>query len=434
MLVLLLIGIGLLVWITTTRRGDIGEVRTLPNGSTFQLVDVVFTATNHTMKYRGESRLLPFLAPILPREIKKRLSGPSADLGGSDFGGITNLIVLTAHHREKDGSLGPAVGWMRVLDQNGNGHEGVSSGGMYNPGAYSICRWNALAFPHRSRTLTLQFLSGSATAGWTNAAEFRIRNPLYARYPQWVAEPLPNTKRVGALAVTLNQLSCSTHMTATNLAEASRTRLTLSFTDNGVPSEDWRIQKLAVSDPTGNRWSPDLNLHYYNWITNGVMEFFGALSPAEQAWKLQFELVRAAGFESNQTWNLRIPLPPQGVIASLTNHWEWDGISIDPVSIAAPDTSHDGDFRSIAKWWGPEKRSVYSLALRVTPRLPGTRLTLVGAVDQKQTAIKILGHRSQDFEQQAVFFKPSADSTEAHFTFALQRSRFVEFLARPEFR
>src|SRR6185436_13822948 len=69
----------------------------------------------------------------------------------------------------------------------------------------------------------------------------------------------------------------------------------------GEVSHEWRIKKLTISDATGNRWSPYLSFSgpdAWNWTTNGVVEFFGALWPSEQAWKLQLELLTADGSPS----------------------------------------------------------------------------------------------------------------------------------------
>ena len=98
-----------------------------------------------------------------------------------------------------------------------------------------------------------------------------------------------------------------------------------------------------------------------------------------------------------------------------------------------PNTDHLGQFKWIAKWWGEDKNKVYSLALKISPELKGHRLTVVRAVDQDGREVEIVQHGSQDNAEQAVFLKPPPESRQFKLTFALQRSRFVQFLVRPDF-
>jgi hypothetical protein len=171
----------------------------------------------------------------------------------------------------------------------------------------------------------------------------------------------------------------------------------------------------------------------WNWATNGVLEFFGALWPGETAWRLKAEIVRTAGFKPEQLWEVTVPLPPPGIVTPLTNSWGHDGMNVQLASIGSPQTEHPGDFKWVARWWGEDKAKVYSLALNVDPKPTATRLSVIRCVNQRGDETKIAQHGSQDYNNQAVFFKPAEGATEARFTFAVQRSRFVEFLARPEF-
>jgi len=191
------------------------------------------------------------------------------------------------------------------------------------------------------------------------------------------------------------------------------------------------VQKLTISDATGNRWSPFLDFvkQDFNWTSNGVVEFFGALWPGEQAWKLNVEVVRTAKFAPEQLWEVAVPLPRPGIVNPLTNVWE----TIKLLSIASPETDHTGDYKWAAKWWGANKSKVYSLALSVDAKPKGTRLSVVRSLDEQGREIKVVQHGNQDSKNQAIFFIPPDDAAEARFTLALQNSRFVEFLARPQF-
>ncbi|PYK02017.1 MAG: hypothetical protein DME23_02750 [Verrucomicrobia bacterium] len=129
----------------------------------------------------------------------------------------------------------------------------------------------------------------------------------------------------------------------------------------------------------------------------------------------------------------RLQRPALGQLADLTNNWQHDGATVQLVALASPNTDHPGQFKWTAKWWGEDKNKVYSLALKISPELKGHRLTVVRAVDQDGREVEIVQHGSQDNAEQAVFLKPPPESRQFKLTFALQRSRFVQFLARPDF-
>jgi hypothetical protein len=433
-LAVLIVAAVLVAWFTFSRRGDGGETRKLPDGSTLHLVEVVFTATNYTFVQQRGNKFTRLLAPIMPQSLRNRFSGGTGSVG---WGGLeaTNLMAATVN-RSQAKDWEPGVERLQLFDEKGNEYD-VSWGApsAAHPGE-KVQGWRAYAFPRRVRVLGLRFMMAAPDGHWTNVAEFRIRNPLYAKYPQWRREAWPNTKHDGTLAVTLKEFQSWADSGSTNLAETARTRLVLSFAEEGKDSHNWRIQKLTISDATGNRWSPYLNFtdrNVWNWATNGVAEFFGALWPGEEAWKLRVEVLRTAGFAPEQLWEVSVPLPPPRIANTLTNNWLHDGMTVTLVSVASPQTDHPGDFQSVGQWWGEDKKKVYSLALRIDPKPGGNRLSFVRCADERGREAKMLNHGSPDSDKQAVFFKPEDGANEARLTFAVQRSRFVEFLGRPEF-
>jgi hypothetical protein len=58
---------------------------------------------------------------------------------------------------------------------------------------------------------------------------------------------------------------------------------------------------------------------------------------------------------------------------------------------------------------------------------------VVKIVDNNGAPVELMEHRNQNYPEQAVFIKPEDGATTVRITFAIQRSRFVEFLARPDF-
>ena len=415
-----------------------GLVQRLPDGSTLELRTTAFT-TNYTFRYQSGNRLQRFIAPILPDALKKWLVPQQTGSAGWD-NGDTNLFVITVNRN-------PAANWssqlsrLVVFDEQTNLYDAaLGASTLGNPNEY-VHGWWIRAFPRRSKTLGLRFIGENANH-WTTAAQFKIRNPAFAVYPQWTPESRPITKTDDDLSVTLNEFQAGMPMQhdktrADENSAARKTRIRCSFSQRGLAVDsNWRVQKLVISDATGNRWFPWLDFvkQDFDWVTNGTVEFFGALWPGENAWKLEVECVRTAGFSADELWETPpIQLPALGQLTDLTNNWQHDVLTVQLVALASPNTDHPGQFKWTAKWWGEDKNKVYSLALKISPELKGHRLTVVRAVDQDGREVEIVQHGSQDNAEQAVFLKPPPESRQLKLTFALQRSRFVQFLARPDF-
>lgn len=436
-------GVVLLLLVTAfleTLRSDIGRVRRLPDGSTLSLRQVAFVATNSfTYSHRPGGPLARLLAPVLPNWARSRLGL----LGGGGFGfsleGTTNLLVVTVN-RTAGSRQGSAIGRLCLFDDDGDVYDACWGANTLGMPDETVDGWQARAFPRRCRTIGLRFLATTETGAWTNAAEFEINNPFHAVYPQWQPERLPATKTNGNLSVTLREFQSGGRMAdrpggGDPKTAARKTRLVFSFAEDKADTENWRVQKLTLSDATGNNWFPYLDLakQNLNWAQGGTVEFFGALWPSEQAWKLDVEVVRTSGFRREELWETTVVLPGPRMVSNLTNRWDYDGRSLRLMSLASPNTDHPGDLKWTAKWWGEDKDHVYSLALVLGGDQKGTRISVVGAVDQNGTTVNIVQHGSQDYATQAVFFTPGPDATKVRFTFASQRSRFVQFLARPEF-
>jgi hypothetical protein len=419
--------------------GDPRQKRILPGGSTLVLEPTIFTATNFQYSYQSGNPFLRRIAFLLPPGVRKRISWSSGSFGYGG-GGETNLLVvsITKHSSKTGPRLLPSR--IRIVDEAGEEFDTCWGANTLGMGDATVHGWQVRAFPRRTASLHLQFLAMAApSGGWTNIAEFTIKNPAYGKYPQWTPEPIPGTRSTGSLAVTLAEFKSGARLRdpqglAPRSTVARKTQLQFTFAEEGKAVTNWMVQKLTISDATGNQWFPYLDFvrHDFSWAEGGKVEFFGALWPGEAAWKLKVELVRTGGLPPDELWEVPLDLPTARTVTSLTNRWFHDDRTLKLIALASPTTDHTGDFKWTAKWWGEDKTRVYSLALQVEGAFKGCRATVVQAMDQNGAPIKIMEHR-QDSPDQAVFFRPNDDATQARLTFALQRSRFVEFLARPEF-
>ena len=424
--------------VRAAHNSDVGRTVAMTNGSTVTLRQTAFTGQGFNYNHQSGNRWLRLIAPILPQGLRNKLnlSGGSMSVGSRPD---TNLFVVTIT-RGKPGANTEPLGRLRVVDDQTNSFDaswGASTLGMEGETANL---WQISSFPRRSPFLHLQFLAVRTNGDWVKAAEFQIPNPAFGAFTQWTAQPLPLTSRAGDLAVTLKEFRSGQKMAGRrgrgdDSVAARKTRLLFTFAQNGVPSDDWRVQKVAFSDAPGNHWFPYLDFikQDFSWTTNGTVELFGALWPGENAWKLDVEFVRTAGFEPNDLWETSVAIPRPGTLLNLTNRWESSGTTVELIGLAAPNREFAGDFRWIAKWWGESRDKVFSLAVKLGPDAQPSRLTLVRAVDQNGAAAKLMQHGNQDDPCQVFFLKPGQDATELRLTLALQRSRSVQFVARPDF-
>jgi hypothetical protein len=209
----------------------------------------------------------------------------------------------------------------------------------------------------------------------------------------------------------------------------------LTCEQDGHPTDDWRVQKVIISDASGNKWFPylDLETQRFTWAQGGQVVFFGALWPGENAWQLDVELSRVHGLTGEDLFTFETPLPGPATVYPLTNEWSHGGTTVKFVALASPNTDHTGSLQWTGKWWGEDKDKVYSLVLTAKPDLQKQRLHLVTAMDQNGTEVKLLEHREQDYSNQGLFFQPERTAEKIKFTFSLTRSKFVQFRARPVF-
>ena len=418
------------------------RIQHLVDGSTFELRQATL-ATNFVYSYRPGNRLQQFLRPVVPEFIKGRFwpSGNASFSSGST--GATNLWIVTLHrHSAQPAPLSPAR--LSVFDEEGNTYDAAWGANTLGFPTETVNGWQIQAFPRRTRTLGLRFWATKADRTWTNVAEFRIRNPAFGRYPHWRAEAIPASKEDGDLQVTLGEFKSGLpspfrqeDFRWDNHTVPRKTRLALDFAQHGQTVTNWQVQKLTISDTTGNRWSPFLvrRAQGLSWTTNGVVDLFGALWPGEHAWKLEFECNRTSGFDAAEVWQSSpIQIPIVGVDTNLNASFERDGIRVQLCGIAAPQAEHPEPFKWIAKYWGNEdKDKIISLGIRITPAIDNRRLRVVRVVDQDEHEAELIEHRNEDYSQQAILLKPPQGARELKFTFVLHRSRFVEFLARPTF-
>jgi hypothetical protein len=417
------------------------NTKLLADGSTLELHAIALT-NDYKYSHQATTRWQKLFSPlkyVLPDRIKNRLFFTGG--GGFGFGtsGDTNLFIITVNR-------GSALGWssslMRlvVFDDQGNTYDACWGASTLMMGSEVVHGWQIRAFPRRSQKLGLRFLKLGQGTQWEIATEFVIPNPGYGQHPQWQPEALPITHMVEDWSVTLKEfVSGENTRLHRNIGGHEKvlprqTRVAFEFRQQGELATNWAVQKINLSDATGNRWFPYM-ASGMNWSEQGETGFLGALWPGEQAWKLEAEFVRTSGFSEAELWTLpAIPIPTTGVVTNLNLSTERAGDKAELVGIGAPMAEHPEPFKWIAKYWGQVgEDKVITLTAKFKKQQASSRLKLVEAVDQNGNPAQLISHNNEDYPEQAFLVMVADGAKELRLTLALQQSRTVSFMARPDF-
>lgn len=331
--------------------------------------------------------------------------------------------------------------WLRIRDEDGNRYENSGGRGEMTTGTLDSQVWVIAELPRRTRNLFLEPLVYLADGTWTNLGPFQIANPFFGKFPQWKSEPLPQIRTNDDLAATLVKvISGSRTSSVARGAPASpanprSTRIEFAFSESGKPVDHYRIHHLTISDATGNKWSPylDINGGRAGWATNGVAEFVGALWPGEDAWKIELQALRAEDFADDEIWSPPVILLPNAQTHDdLTNRFEVDGLSIQLANIGAPGVQVTNAWQWIVRYWGQES-SVYALGVKFDEDMRDRRLVVVEAKDQLGNPFKLVEQRGADYPQQALFLQAPTGATELHLKLAFPKLKKFEYLVHPKF-
>ncbi|MDB6020654.1 MAG: hypothetical protein JWQ04_511 [Pedosphaera sp.] len=405
----------------------------LPDGSWLQFGEVSFTNGNHTFVAKPFVGWRAKVSKVLPRNWAAQLGwarmGGSIGIGGAGKG--TNLAFSTVH-------VGKPLPQARLVvsDEQGNS---FSAGG--NMGEMSttdgkqslqIYAWAPPAFPRRGKSLNLRFYE-SGPGQKQPVAEFMIPNPAAGSYPTWSAEAMPVTKTDDDLSVTLENLQSGlskadkTRPGTSN--EAVITQASLRLVLAGRATNAWRAKTVEISDATGNDWVP------YPYMVSAshekemdYMAFDGALWPGESAWKLRFEFSRVADFEPDETCTFTgVTVPGATQIISLDNITSIAGAELKLMTISGENAEQPGNL----KWYTVKNR--VNISIRINPFTPDHRLTLLKVTDESGREAEISEEPDWNARELVYAFQPPEGAKRLSFTFALHKSRFAEFVVKPEF-
>jgi hypothetical protein len=400
----------------------------LPGGGVISLHSHGFT--NRFLLSGSGASWGPILDRLVPRFIRQKLrSAGGGSLQAGTSHGQNSLFVGVQLQGSNLNAL-PALQAV-VSDEQGNRFGSPSAMAALSSAAKHYEVYGFDAFPRRGRELRLALhqVGGERGLG-ARVALFSIPNPDPGPHPSWSPEPLPATKTDGDLHVTLREFKTGflTEDWALNMSEwLGVTSLRFSVSVGGRTEHPWRPKALEVIDATGNDWFPAvLHPRAVEGAPPDTWAFAGALWPGEEAWKLRVEFSRVAEFASDELWTLEhVPGPRGQRLIEFHGTNEINGL---PLAITATART-EGELRAGSEW--VPKKGVVDLTVRYDASAQGKRLTLLRVVDDQGREAKASEpHPEAAWLAFAVEVPP--DTQELNFTFAVHRSRFVEFVAKPE--
>jgi hypothetical protein len=239
--------------------------------------------------------------------------------------------------------------------------------------------------PRRARRFELRLYERSHREP---AARFTIPNPLGTTYPAWTPESLPIVKRQGRLEVSLTALTTGLPWRAVlesrpapsqrDLARYLRfrqedrqwdassprasdllwTRAAFSILEDGKPAANWELDRVILSDATGNTVAEDAVFDFIRSSVDGTgrmwIAFPSSLCVREGAWKLRVRLSyvgpphRSGGREFR--WSLRgLRVPAPGEMTRYRTFTRFGSAKLRIVGLAAAGVTVPGWPRELSK-------------------------------------------------------------------------------------
>ncbi len=402
---------------------------TLPDGSSNRIVAVTF-GTNHFLGSpvsRMVSHLPDALQDMLPSSYHETTTQKPT------------LVVWLERHSSSN--TPPMYGNPYALLADGNGFisgpQNFPTGGF---GTLDIVPTAFDAYPRRDAQIVLKFFNRTAAGQATNCGTLQFPNPFARAYPDWKPEPLPATKHVGDLDVTLLRFETGhgANMSygpskggmktvyATNRPDGwNQTLVQIEARNPTGGGHPWKVVSVESSDATGNDiHSTGINSSSIGNESNPPILFMPGLWPSEKAWKVKFEIAQAAGFAADSL--VTFANVPLGEVDSTTSIGQTTNIAGFTLSLARidrrqPNTNlYDNRFPS-------------SNVRFTNSAIPsGIQVDLLRVVYDQETTNQSESWSTSDYERNYSFRQIPLDAKTASFIFAVHKSRFVEFIVRPE--
>jgi len=408
---------------------------TLPDGTSASIRAVTY-GTNHVVGSalaRAVVHLPDWMHDLLPDMLLNRVGSMQSMVTAEP-----TLVVWLDRRTNSAGVIPPGSGYYNAFLADGSNFVSGGAGFLnsYLPGSL-VEGVPFRMFPRRDPEITLKIFYHAQPGGVTNCGILTFANPVYHVYPEWTPEPLPATKRIKDLEVTLLGVHTGQGNNSTlRPRKGGGAKVTFSVYQFDGPintavelnlhpltekNEVWQVAGEEVSDATGNMAR---NSGMMSWNNQDTFSFNPSLWPGEKAWKLEMEIKRTSGFLPEETFTFKdVPigeLDHTNVIAWTTN-FAGVAVTLQYIYRRAPNTN--------SSWSSAD----FSGVKFTTSTLPaGTHFDLLGAVFTPGKTNQTESWESSANERTYRFREIPLDATTADFTFAVQQSRTVEFMVKPE--
>jgi len=299
------------------------------------------------------------------------------------------------------------------------------------------------AFPRRQGKLIVRVQEQGNGGQEVSDQKFTIRNPARSSFPEWTPESLPITREDDDLSVTLTKLEAGAAMPYQRVQDdpddaANQGVLAMFHVErDGKPVTNWEPLTVETSDATSNNVTGQVVKNDWTDNNDSAVYQYG-LWPDESAWKLRVEFSKKSDFASSELWTLpNIPVQP----GRQQDFWNYGGRRTSTTNAVFAETDLNGFHLKIftPKVFTdapPNSQPSGGLVIQATPPLPpGVHLTLVKFTDDQTNDIGNWNYGTMGSATSTTYrygLRDLNDATNLNLTLAVHKSRFVEFIAKPE--
>jgi hypothetical protein len=405
----------------------------LPDGTSVHLERVLF-GTNLNFTYRRGPAWVKRLAPIIPDTIERRIL---------QRGGVFNFGILSEPALgvalEYQNARGNLAG-IRLRDDQGNRFDTRTAGHpIHSATNKATFVWILSTAPRRSALLHLEPLFRLPDGTLTNLGPFEIKNPWYAEYPQWIPEPIPQSRTNRELSLTLNRLtsgrmaSRSAHFGGIpNRPDTRVTRLEFATKEAGDDVYHYSVHSIRFSDATGNRWDHyprHPSLGQSSWMFQNDVEILGELWPGEDAWKIEVGLIPNSDVEEDYGIGLpTIRLPAPNSFLELNGQSGGLPGRIESLLVLPNGTPPPTNWA-----WMQVQGPAYSVGIKLKSNIEEQLFEIRSVTDEKGVELQKPNQVAVDGFTRLFIFRSVGGATSINLNLGLPEIRKFEFIARPEF-
>lgn len=411
----LLLGLPL-VWLAVSLPGN--RV-TLPDGREFTVLAVTY-GTQHQIIF-GPGWLRPFTR-LLPQSIRSRLG-----VTVTRFSTSTPALVVWGGWQH-DAPTNQAARLASVADANGRETEPrYPDLSTYHRTTGLVMAWAFPNFPCQQSTLNFSIHDFGTAFKPARRATLRVANPARGAPTELKPVPFPAEVRDGPWTMRLMRLASSSpeKRAPETTMDFERTWGTAFFQilRDGQPDEAWTVEALIVRDAAGHAVEVK-PVHRQRMGDEWFWLFSEPLWPADAAIRVEAEFARVKDFPAQDVFTTPfLAVPTNDAPERITTKWERHGVTLAAVQLQRVTSGPRG--------FG-EFRATHQLHLTALPPSRGVRLRLLEVRDDQDRPVPHSPEYATPGGQQMFSLNVPTDVRELRARVAIGRSRFAEFVVKPE--